>query len=92
MRRGRRGAGVCPGPGSGIEGCGEGVGLPPPCFVGPGVGSIQGVGSGEPSGPNVASGSKDVPGSHVGGGAGVQMTVGANTPPQLLPNGAKPLL
>ena len=71
---------------------GDGVGLPPPGFVGPGVGSMQGVGSGEPSGSNVASGSKDVPGSHVGGGAGEQMTVGANTPPQLLPNGAKLLM
>jgi hypothetical protein len=53
---------------------------------------MQGVGSGAPDGSGVANGSNDVPGSQIGGSSGSQTAVGANDPPQVLPNGAKLLL
>jgi hypothetical protein len=59
--------------------------------VGDGVGWMHGVGAGLPKGSTVANGSNDVPGSQMGGWTGAQISVGAKTPPQVRPNGVKPL-
>ena len=82
---------VALGPGVGTP-VGPGVGVGLGCCVGPGVGWMQGVGAGLPKGSGVANGSKDVPGSQIGGGSGAQTSVGAKAPPQVLPKGANELM